>query len=263
MPRMPDQQHAWFHHPHHHQPTQRSGHHRSFSYHMPQPQPQQQQQQQQQQTQQLSQPQRQSPPGFNQPADNISPLSTSNSTSPVSPKNYHGRQVRPLYMPAVLRPNEYHSSGGIQAKVPRSPGADDLDDDERGVRSSGSFTSLQGILSLSGLSRRSTGDSGKVVDWNWDLSNYPKVNGQPTRRHWKVRTIAMMRCDALRPGATRTRTSTDTQIRSCPAVNMGIYTRPGTAMSQALKWRHPSPSQPRLNLGHRGLTQNKNKEHTS
>lgn len=92
-------------------------------------------------------------------------------------------------MPAVLRPNEYHSSGATQPKVPRSPGADDVEDEERGVRSSGSFTSLSGILSLSKLSRRSTGDSGKVMDWDWDLSNYPKVNGQPTRSHWKVRVM--------------------------------------------------------------------------
>lgn len=181
MPRLPDQQQAWFHHPHHHQPT---GHQRSFSYHMPQ-----QQQQQQQQIQQQAQQQRHSPPFSSQSSD-ISPLSTSNSTSPVSPKNYHGRQVRPLYMPAVLRPNEYPSTA---AQAKGSPASDEVDDDERVVRSSGSFTSLSGILSLSRLSRRSTGDSGPAVDWDWDLSNYPKVDGLPTRRHWKVRA---MRCDA-------------------------------------------------------------------
>ena len=37
----------------------------------------------------------------------ISPLSTSGSTSPTSPKAYHTRQIRPLYMPAVLRPTEH------------------------------------------------------------------------------------------------------------------------------------------------------------
>lgn len=86
-------------------------------------------------------------------------------------------------MPAVLRPTEYPSSPALPKA---SPGAEEHDDDERVVRSSGSFTSLSGILSLSRLSRRSTGDSGKVVDWDWDMSNYPKVDGQPTRRHWKV-----------------------------------------------------------------------------
>lgn len=107
-------------------------------------------------------------------------------------------------MPAVLRPNEYPSSPAVPKA---SPTGEELDDDERVVRSSGSFTSLSGILSLSRLSRRSTGDSGKVVDWDWDLSNYPKVDGQPTRRHWKVRTAP---CDAMRLEATHERyTSTN------------------------------------------------------
>lgn len=188
MPRLPDQQQSWFHLPrqhHHHQPT---GHQRSLSYHMPQ------QLTQQQQPPPLPQQQQQQPrqppsPYYHQTSssENISPLSTSNNASPTSPRNYHGRQVRPLYMPAVLRPTEYPST----AQPPRaSPGIDDADDEERIVRSSGSFTSLSGILTLSRLSRRSTGDSGKVVEWDWDLSNYPKVNGFPTRGHWKVRTTA-------------------------------------------------------------------------
>lgn len=85
-------------------------------------------------------------------------------------------------MPAVLRPTEYPSSANAITASPTG----ESDDDERMIRSSGSFTSLFGISSLSKLSRKSTGDSAKVVDWNWDLANYPKVNGQPTRRHWKV-----------------------------------------------------------------------------
>lgn len=186
MPRLPDNQQSWFHHPHqHHQPT---AHKRSMSYHMPQQSQRSPPQQNQQHLQQQQQQPRPQPPPFNHQSsssENISPLSTSNNTSPTSPKNYHGRQVRPLYMPAVLRPTEYPST----ANMPKiSPGIDDGDDEERIVRSSGSFTSLSGILSLSRLSRRSTGDSGKVVDWDWDLSNYPKVNGFPTRGHWKVRT---------------------------------------------------------------------------
>ncbi|KKY32881.1 putative fyve domain containing protein [Diaporthe ampelina] len=143
------------------------------------------QQQQQQQKQQQQQHQRQPTPPQSQPliqqSSDISPLSTSNSTSPVSPKNYHGRQVRPLYVPAVLRPNEYPSDAQKPIASPKGDG----DDNERAIRSSGSFTSLFGISSLSRLSRRSTGDSGKFVDWDWDLANYPKVHGQPTRKHWK------------------------------------------------------------------------------
>lgn len=227
MPRLPDQQQAWFHHPHHHQPT---GHQRSFSYHMSQ-----QQQPQQQQIQQQAQSQRQSPPGFSNSSD-ISPLSTSNSTSPVSPKNYHGRQVRPLYMPAVLRPNEYPSSPALPKG---SPAGEEVDDDERVVRSSGSFTSLSGILSLSRLSRRSTGDSGKVVDWDWDLSNYPKVDGQPTRRHWKVRahnhtaqTQKHLRSPTILRGKKRGGTAPD-KAQQCLSLRGGVthptlkrYSRP-------------------------------------
>lgn len=185
MPRLPDQQQSFWHR----QPT---GHQRSFSYHMPQPQPQPQSQfhhalqhhyPQQHQQRQPTPPQ-QSQPLIQQSSD-ISPLSTSNSTSPVSPKNYHGRQVRPLYVPAVLRPNEYPSEAQKPIASPRGDG----DDDERAIRSSGSFTSLFGISSLSRLSRRSTGDSGKLVNWDWDLANYPQVHGHPTRKHWKVRSV--------------------------------------------------------------------------
>ncbi|KAJ4425068.1 Zn finger protein [Gnomoniopsis sp. IMI 355080] len=196
MPRLPDNQQSWFHQPPHYSPTGHGhghghGHQRSNSYHMPRQQQQQQQQQQlQQQYQQqnqyqqtIQQPQQRVSPPFASNSSDISPLSTSNNTSPVSPKNYHGRQVRPLYMPAVLRPNEFPAG----AHVPKaSPTGEEVDDDERVVRSSGSFTSLSGILSLSRLSRRSTNDSGKVVDWNWDLSNYAPVSGEPTRRHWKA-----------------------------------------------------------------------------
>ncbi|KAI7780144.1 hypothetical protein LA080_016333 [Diaporthe eres] len=187
MPRLPDQQQSFWH-------RQPAGHQRSFSYHMPQPQPQPQSQfhhalqhqyPQQQQKQQQQQQQRQPTPPQSQPliqqSSDISPLSTSNSTSPVSPKNYHGRQVRPLYVPAVLRPNEYPSDAQRPIASPKG----DRDDDERVIRSSGSFTSLFGISTLSRLSRRSTGDSAKVVDWDWDLANYPQVHGQPTRKHWK------------------------------------------------------------------------------
>ena len=89
-------------------------------------------------------------------------------------------------MPAVLRPNEY--SAGAQKPI-ASPKGDGDDDEQRAIRSSGSFTSLFGISSLSRLSRRSTGDGGKFVDWDWDLANYPQVHGQPSRKHWKVRTV--------------------------------------------------------------------------
>ncbi|KAK7742117.1 Zn finger protein [Cytospora paraplurivora] len=190
MPRLPDQQQTWFHH----QPTGNHNH-RSFSAYLPQapqqkqPQyqhweqqqtsPQQLQQLQYQQAQQ--QPRRQSTPQLQQTSE-ISPLSTSGSSPPTSPKNYHGRQVRPLYMPAVLRPNQYSSTTNLASASPNG----ESDDEDRTIQSTGSFTSLFGITGLTKLSKKPTSDSGKVVDWNWDLANYPQVNGQPTRRHWKA-----------------------------------------------------------------------------
>lgn len=145
----------------------------------------------------------------------ISPLSTSNSGSPNSSKpinsnngNYHTRQARPLYIPAVLRPNEHpsregqakggnasdHSSGNSSAVGDGSEDDDDQDDDSQtsrrsgGLRSSGSFISLPGLgaFGIGLLSRRSTNDSGKCVDTNWNLDQFPDVTGFPSRSHWKV-----------------------------------------------------------------------------
>jgi hypothetical protein len=118
----------------------------------------------------------------------ISPLSTSNSGSPTSPsKLYHTRQVRPLYIPAVLRPTE-HPSKVVKPKVD-CKGDKGIADEDKVLRSSGSFISLPGLgsLGLSKLSRRSTGDSGKCIDGSWNLDLFPEVKGLPSRSHWKVR----------------------------------------------------------------------------
>ena len=141
----------------------------------------------------------------------ISPLSTSNNGSPNSPQaniNYHGNRVRPMYMPAVLRPNEHPSrelpAGAIDntsAVGDSSEDGDALDDDETasrrsgGVHSSGSFISLPGLgaFGIGRLSRRSTNDSGKCMgDKNWNLDSFPEVNGLPSRNHWKVCTIRLL-----------------------------------------------------------------------
>ncbi|ORY69710.1 uncharacterized protein BCR38DRAFT_90742 [Pseudomassariella vexata] len=110
----------------------------------------------------------------------ISPLSTShsNNASPTSPKSYHGRQLRPLYMPAVLRPTEHSSK-----KNPRKKAEGQYDDEH--MRSNGSFISISGLGALGRLSRRSTGDSGKCMDSEWNLDLFPKPTAQPTRVHWK------------------------------------------------------------------------------
>lgn len=110
----------------------------------------------------------------------ISPLSTSG--SPNSPKAYHTRQIRPLYMPAVLRPTEFPSKP-LPTRTPRSENEDEEED--RTLKSNSSFISLGSAFGR--LSRRSTGDSGKCVDGNWNLDMFPKPTGPPTRDHWKVR----------------------------------------------------------------------------
>ncbi|KAH8909804.1 FYVE/PHD zinc finger protein [Coniochaeta sp. PMI_546] len=114
-----------------------------------------------------------------QSSTKISPLSTSGSASPTSPKAYHTRQIRPLYMPAVLRPTEHHSKAPpTRTKVDNSD-----DEDDRTLRSNSSFITLSGALGR--ISRRSTGDSGKCVDGNWNLEAFAKPTGMPTREHWK------------------------------------------------------------------------------
>ncbi|CAK7266073.1 Zn finger protein [Sporothrix epigloea] len=151
----------------------------------------------------------------------ISPLSTSSSGSPNSPKpsigtgninnggiNYHTRQVRPLYIPAVLRPNEHPSREG-QAKAgaaidngsngnsfATSDDSNDLelaDDGSSGSWRSGSIRLNNSNLSLPGLSafgigrlsRRSTNDSISCIDSSWNLDLFPDVSGSPSRDHWK------------------------------------------------------------------------------
>lgn len=119
----------------------------------------------------------------------ISSLSSSNSSgnSPTSPRPYVGPRQRPLFIPAALRPNEFPSK---PVPVPKSS----LSEDSTPV---GSLTRQStGLLSLAGsavqrLTRRSTGDSGKVIDDSDDELNadlFPDVTGLPTRSHWKVRT---------------------------------------------------------------------------
>lgn len=97
--------------------------------------------------------------------------------------------ARPLYMPAVLRPNYEFPP---QQPLSRSPGA---------VSDSGSDSTLRrsntggaaGLLNLPGLNaigtrltRRSTAESSRSLDGDWNLDHYPQVTAAPTRKHWKV-----------------------------------------------------------------------------
>lgn len=123
-------------------------------------------------------------PQQGQGSTQISPLSTSGSaspTSPVSTRAYHARQIRPLYMPAVLRPTE-HPSKPLPTRI-KTDSSDD-EDDGKTIRSNSSFITLSGALGR--LSRRSTGDSSKCVDGDWNLAAFPQPTGLPSREHWKV-----------------------------------------------------------------------------
>ncbi|CAP68721.1 uncharacterized protein PODANS_7_6900 [Podospora anserina S mat+] len=123
----------------------------------------------------------------------VSPLSTSGN-SPTSPKNYMTRQIRPLYVPAVLRPTEFPSKVPARPKSEHEPESPE----EEPLRHSNSFMSLGGLsggLSASlGLTRRSTGDSAKYVDGTWNLDLFPNPTGTPTRKHWKLDQDALI-CD--------------------------------------------------------------------
>ncbi|KAL0930843.1 FYVE domain-containing protein [Colletotrichum truncatum] len=121
----------------------------------------------------------------------VSPLSTPHDGSPTSPKSCLNESVRPIYMPAVLRPTQHHS------KMPRTPKAEDMDGEDLLClrRSNSSFISLPGFSVIGQkLSRRSTGDSGKVIDLDLDPDLFPEVTGEPTRKHWKPDTESTM-CD--------------------------------------------------------------------
>ncbi len=114
----------------------------------------------------------------------VSPLS-SNNGSPTSPKPYQRQRLRPLYMPAVLRPTEHpykRCHGNKHEGGPQTPGQDD----DRPMSSANSFISLPGLGGWSRLSRRSTGDSEECMESEWNLDLFPKPTAPPTRLHWKV-----------------------------------------------------------------------------
>ncbi|KAK3939902.1 vacuolar segregation protein pep7 [Diplogelasinospora grovesii] len=129
----------------------------------------------------LPTPRRRQPYTPNYITPQISPLSTSGNVSPTSPKNYVTRHAPPMYMPAVLRPTEFPS----KAPLPKPKVNPQRDAEERSLRPNSSYLSLAGLGGFGRLSRRSTGDSGKCVDGNWNLDMFPKPTGLPTRKHWK------------------------------------------------------------------------------
>ena len=112
----------------------------------------------------------------------ISPLSTSGNASPTSPKTCMTRPIRPLFMPAALRPTEFPP----RAPTTRPPPESESAVGEKVLRFNASFMSLGGLSALGKLSRRSTADSGKCLDEDWNLDMFPKPTATPTREHWKV-----------------------------------------------------------------------------
>lgn len=119
----------------------------------------------------------------------VSPLSSSDeaqrSSMPSSPKQHYNSQDRPLYMPAVLRPNSDFTQGLHRASTAGQCSSCDNPSSRRNSNSS-TFMSVPGLGVIQRLSRRSTGDSDKSIQGAWDLDLFPTVTDLPTKKHWKV-----------------------------------------------------------------------------
>ncbi|CAH0026764.1 unnamed protein product [Clonostachys rhizophaga] len=159
MPTLPGDQHP---HHHHHFATQRPPHSRSLSFQVPQPH-----------------------------SNQLSPLSTSDldkhhASTPSSPKAKHARPARPMYMPAVLRPNSDFICQKITGVSPTNSDASSVQTAGRRRLSGAGFMMMPGFSALGQrLTRRTTGDSTKSFESGWDLDLFPQVTDLPTRKHWK------------------------------------------------------------------------------
>ncbi|KAK5629624.1 hypothetical protein RRF57_005339 [Xylaria bambusicola] len=114
----------------------------------------------------------------------VSPLS-SNNGSPTSPKPYQRQRLRPLYMPAVLRPNE-NPYKGCHGNKNEGESRTQGQEDDRPLSSANSFITLPGLGGWSRLGRRTTGGNERCTESEWDLDLFPKPTAPPTRLHWKV-----------------------------------------------------------------------------
>ncbi|KAK4230864.1 vacuolar segregation protein pep7 [Podospora fimiseda] len=117
----------------------------------------------------------------------VSPLSTSGD-SPTSPKSYMAHETSKAYIPAVLRRNQFPP---INLPTKSDPEDEESRTNEQGLRPNSSFMSLG---PLGRLSRRSTGDSTKLVDGTWNLDAFPKPTGLPTKKNWKPDSESVV-CD--------------------------------------------------------------------
>ncbi|KAI7932470.1 hypothetical protein M0657_000600 [Pyricularia oryzae] len=115
--------------------------------------------------------------------------------SPPSPSGFPSRRRgnAPLFVPAVLRPNEFpsrephehrsHASVDLPSSAPRSsPGS--------------GFINLAGIgaISISRFARRSSADSNSFVESELEKKLFPPVTAEPKRSHWKPDESATV-CD--------------------------------------------------------------------
>ncbi|KAL8400360.1 hypothetical protein RB594_000662 [Gaeumannomyces avenae] len=121
----------------------------------------------------------------------ISPPSNMKRHSPTSPKGGYQPSRRPLFVPAVLRPNEFPS------KEPPTRNDDECAiAADTPVSSTSSFMNLAGLGAIGRLSRRSTSDSGRssTLEPELNVSLFPIVSAPPTRKHWKADERSTM-CD--------------------------------------------------------------------
>lgn len=122
------------------------------------------------------------------PSGHESTSPDSNGSTSSSPRAYHTRQVRPMYMPAALRPNLFPSKKTKTSAVDDGGSGSSIESDVTLRRTNGSMISLPGMSVFGGrLSRVSTGESTRSsVDGDFDLETFPAVTSLPSRTHWKA-----------------------------------------------------------------------------
>ncbi|KYK58304.1 FYVE domain protein [Drechmeria coniospora] len=116
----------------------------------------------------------------------LSPNQACSFSTPPSPKGHSTRRRRPAYMPAVLRPCDEFPPR-IMTPTRLSGSTSDSDSDTTLRRTNSNLMSLPGLGALGHkLTRRTTGESVKTLDGDWNLDSFPEPEAPPTRSHWKA-----------------------------------------------------------------------------
>ncbi|KAL5092039.1 hypothetical protein Trisim1_002428 [Trichoderma cf. simile WF8] len=113
-------------------------------------------------------------------------------STPPSPKAHHATLVRPVYMPAALRPNDEFPQRPL-AKTRSGDSSSDSGSDVTLRRSNTGFMSLSGIVGQR-MGRRASESGKSSIDGEWNLDLFPDVTEPPTRKHWKPDTESTI-CD--------------------------------------------------------------------